>query len=268
MFLSIIWLCSLLNQNVFYNHVYLTFIQWVLLQLLGKLRGVFCSSLFFRRCISSYTWKKCWSCQKQGSSHLKQLTMENCVLNICNSILTFYPIDFYIFYCPFFHLLSLICRHCNCISWPLPPIFTLSTVVYDSGRSVGSARDVTVSMCVCERMTLSSVNHITVQFYFQCHSLCVTKAEESRKNMLRSAHGTSHWVSWNIIQSDGENFTINVRQASIADLTTVVSINGLLLSVLLLHCVDFVIWNKCLSSFCMFFTMLKVAAIALIIIIP
>lgn len=62
-------------------------------------------------------------------------------------------------------------------------------------------------------------------------------------------------VSWSLIQWDGE--TLNVRQASIAVLTTAVSINELLLSVLLWHCVDFVIWNKCLFSFCMFFTMLK-----------
>lgn len=62
------------------------------------------------------------------------------------------------------------------------------------------------------------------------------------------------------------NFTVNVRQASIEVLATDVSINGLLLSVFLQHCVDFVIWNKCLFSFCMFFTMLAVAAITLIII--
>lgn len=54
---------------------------------------------------------------------------------------------------------------------------------------------------------------------------------------------------------------LSVCQASIAVLTTVVSLNELILSVLLLHCVEFVILNKCLFSFCMFFTMLAVAAI-------
>lgn len=222
---------------------------------LGKLRGFF-KQLVFRRCISSYTWRKCKSCQKQGSSHLKQLTMENCVLNICNNILTLYPINFYIFYC-FFHLLSLICQHCNCILLPLQPIFTLSTVVCDW--------DVTASMCVCERMPLRCVNRITVQFYFQCHLLCVTKVGgiEKKHASLSTRHVTSSVMKYNPVR--WWNFTVIVRQASIEDLTAAVSVNGLLLSVLLLHCVDFVIWNKCPFSFCMFFTMLKVAAIALLL---
>lgn len=125
--------------------------------------------------------------------------------------------------------------------------------------------DVTVSMCVCERMPLRSVNHITIQFYFQCHSSCVTKFEELKKTGF-VPHTTRHVSVMKYNPVRRWNFTVNVRQASIADLTDVVSVNGLLLSVLLLHCVDFVIWNKCMFSFCMFFTMLKVAAIALIII--
>lgn len=79
-------------------------------------------------------------------------------------------------------------------------------------------------------------------------------------------HTTRHVSVMNYNPVRRWNFTVSVRQASIADLTIAVNINGLLLSVLLLHCVDFVIWNKCMFSFCMFFTMLKVAAVALIII--
>lgn len=97
-------LCYLLNQNVFYNHVYLTFYSV----------SFYCSCLwnyedFLAACFFPLVHFKVTheeemfkAVEKQGSSHLKRLTMKNCVLNICNNILTFYPIDFYIFYCPFF----------------------------------------------------------------------------------------------------------------------------------------------------------------------
>lgn len=123
----------------------------------------------------------------------------------------------------------------------------------DLDRTAGSVWDVTVSMCVCERMPLGSVNHVTVQFYFlffynffQCHLLF---EELTRRNTCCSAHHVSI-MKYNPVR--WWNFTVDVRQASIAVLTTVVSINGLLLSVLLLHCVDFVIWNKCPFSFYVF----------------
>lgn len=64
---------------------------------------------------------------------------------------------------------------------------------------------------------------------------------EEKKKLFHSARGNLTSVSWNIIQSGGETLQF-VHQASIAVLTTAVSINGLLLSVLLLHCVDLVIW--------------------------
>lgn len=223
---------------------------------LGNEEGFFLKQLVFRRCISSYVWKKCY--KKQGSSHLKQLTMENCVLNICNNILTLYPINFYIFYC-FFHLFSLICQHCNCILLPLQPIFTLFTVVCDW--------DVTASMCVwTHAIEICKPHYLSVLFsvpFAVCHKAGGIEKKKKNHASLSTRHVTSSVMKYNPVR--WWNSTVIVRQASIEDLTTAVSVNGLLLSVLLLHCVDFVIWNKCLFSFCMFFTMLKVAAIALLL---
>lgn len=129
-------------------------------ELLGKWRGffLFCffRSLFFGA-FQSYRWKKC---QKQGSLHLKRLTMENRVLNICNNILTFYPMNFYIFYCPFFHLLFFdknvdivpVYYYYYCY-------YYLCSLYLPSLHCCVWIRDVTVSMCVCERMPWSSVNN-------------------------------------------------------------------------------------------------------------
>lgn len=107
------------KPKCFYSHVHLTFIRWVLLRLLGNWGG-FLAACSFASAFHDKDGRNVNAVKKkQTREHLKQLTMENCVLNICNNILTFYPINFYIFYCLFFHPFSLICQHCNCVLLPL-----------------------------------------------------------------------------------------------------------------------------------------------------
>lgn len=112
----------------------------------------------------------------------------------------------------------------------------------------------------------------SVLFFSSCAICCVLRVwrtlekRKEKKNLLHSASFCTQHICrsspWSIIQSDGETLQFNVCQASIAVLTTAVSLNGLCLSVLLWHCVDFVLWNKCLFGFRMFFSTLKVAAVS------
>lgn len=234
----------------------------------------FCSSSFCRLCFSSHTfWRNVEAVRVKGARTLNswQWRMVSLISATISSlfILLIFIFSTVIFFPSYFlWYVNIVTVYYYLWSLYLPP---LSTVVYDCSR-----RD-----CehVCMWAHAIKVCKTHYQFSFISSAICCVfhlrnlnkqtkKNKKEKRNMLRSALGTSSHVSWNIILSEGGKFTINVRQASIADLTTVVSINGLLLSVLLLHCVDFVIWNKCLFSFCMFFTMLKVAATTVIIIVP
>ena len=149
------WFVLIAKPKGFYNHFYLTFIQWVLLWFLGKEEDFFFSSsgafqVTHGRNVNAV--KK----NKQGSSHLKQLTMENCVLNICNNILTLYPINFYIFYCMFFPSFLYMSELYLYIIPFVAYIYPLHCCVWF--RQVCWIRpDVSVSMCVCERMPWTSV---------------------------------------------------------------------------------------------------------------
>lgn len=257
------------KPKCFYNHVYLTFysVSFVTVALGIEEDCFFCfffSSLFFAGAFHVKDGRNVKRCQKQGSTlnswqwRIVSLISATISSLFILSTFIFFTVRFSIFLLWYVDIVTV--YYYLCILYlPSPPLCMNQT------GPLGPSWDVTVSMCVC--MPLRSVNHVTIQFSFQCHPLCVHRVWRIKKKNHASfctRHVTS--VSWNIIQSDGETFTVNVRQASIAVLTTVVSINGLLLSVFLLHCVDFVIWNKCPFSFCMFFTMLKVAAVALIII--
>lgn len=142
---------------------------------------------------------------------------------------------------------------------PSPPLcMTRAGVLHPSDVCVRKSTHATHSWKPCYR---------SVFFFFsQCHLLCAqrvwrTLKKKKEKNASFCTRHIRRSLPWNIIQSDGETLQFNVCQASIAVLSTAVSLNGLLLSVLLWHCVDFVLWNKCPFSFCMFFTMLKVAAV-------
>lgn len=89
------------------------------------------------------------------------------------SIFIFFTVHFSIFFLWYANILT--------VYYLCSRIFTLSTVVYDSDRSVDSVWDVTVSMCVCERMPSRPVNHVTIQIYFECHSSGVAGFEGLKK---------------------------------------------------------------------------------------
>lgn len=83
----------------------------------------------------------------------------------------FFTVRFFIFFLWYVNIVTVYCYLCS-LYLPSPLLCMNQAGLLDPSW------DVTVSMCVCERMPLGSVNHITVQFYFQCHSSCVTKFEE------------------------------------------------------------------------------------------
>lgn len=111
----ILYLCLLLDQNVFItmfiSHLLVSFITvaWEILRTCVK--AACFSSVHFKLHILEMSKNK-------GARTLNSWQRMICVLNIGNSILIFYPINF-VFLMSLFHLLYLICWHCNCVLLPL-----------------------------------------------------------------------------------------------------------------------------------------------------